>query len=372
MNDVVALAEIAQLLQATDQSRARVLRALEHLGTIVPYDHCRLVIDRPEGAETFAVPDAVVEEERVSHLDALLRGHVPEVRASATRAHLALPLTVGDADGVILVERQGAPYDENALALLSVVSAQLATYAAYCHAIEQLRAQVAAVEAAQAFQELLIGIVSHDLRNPLSAIAAGTALLSKRVHEPSQLALLVRIHHSGQRATRIIDDLLDLTRARTSGALHIAAVESDLTAIARDLVAEMQLAHDDRELNLVASETVRAQFDPHRLAQALGNLVANALQHGAAHTPVEVSIAATDSEISVAVRNEGVPIPPELLPRLFDPYKRGAAPARYGQRPRGLGLGLYIVDQIAKAHGGRVTVTSTAEAGTRFVLTLPR
>ena len=129
----------------------------------------------------------------------------------------------------------------------------------------------------------------HDLRNPLSAVLAGTALLQKRTRDVTETSLISRVTSSTNRALRIINDLLDMTRGRTSGAFAIAPAEGDVAAVMRDLVDEMRLVHTKREILLHGADVlIEATFDADRFAQAIGNLLSNAIQHGAALTSVRV------------------------------------------------------------------------------------
>jgi len=374
---IVTLAEISQLFQATDQPRARIARALERLRAIVPYDRCSVVIQRNSGPELIAVPPVVGDEStRVSELNALLRedAALPARVVPAGSNHLALPLVVGDAHGMILVELDDASYEESSLAALSVVSAQLATYIAYCHVVEELQEHVARVEAANAFQQLLVGIVSHDLRNPLASVLAGVTLMGMRAQREQDTQALARVARSTQRAVAIINDLLDMTRGRAAGAFPIAKREGDIAIVVHDVVEELRLVHPARQITIEGGErAILGCFDHDRIAQAIGNLLSNAVQHGSAHTPIEVAVRGTDDEISIGIRNKGLPIEPELLAHLFDPFRRGTGAAATDRRAgRGLGLGLYIVDQIVKAHSGHAIATSSAEGGTELRIVIPR
>ncbi|HET9449623.1 MAG TPA: PAS domain S-box protein, partial [Aggregicoccus sp.] len=221
------------------------------------------------------------------------------------------------------------------------------------------------------FEQQLIGIVSHDLRNPLNAIMLSNAALLRRtdLDEHTRTGLL-RTRSAADRMVRMVRDLLDFTQARLRGALPLQRRPLDLHALARQVVDEVRLAHPERALQLQCEGDGAAEGDPDRLAQALTNLVTNALQYSPEDTPVRVRSEVSADALVLSVHNQGTPIAPELLPRLFEPLERGEEAAGAGRRS--IGLGLYIVQHIVQAHGGRIEVRSTAAEGTTFTLRLPR
>jgi signal transduction histidine kinase len=167
---------------------------------------------------------------------------------------------------------------------------------------------------------------------------------------------------------RMIGDLLDFSRARPSGDMPIAPRTTDLAEVARGVVEEIRLAHPARTIDVAVAGPCQGTWDPDRLAQVVSNLVENALAHSSAGSPVSMAISAHAGRIDVVVENCGEPIPPELLPTIFDAFRRGSAP---NNSRTGLGLGLYIVAQIVKAHGGTV-VAQSEDGRTRFEVMLPR
>jgi phosphoserine phosphatase RsbU/P len=217
--------------------------------------------------------------------------------------------------------------------------------------------------------EQLIGIVSHDLRTPLHAVLLGASLLTSSGLTHAQGRTVHRIISASTRATRLISDLLDFTQARLGGGLRVERVPIDLHALATETVEELRLASPGREIDLVSEGDGRGAGDPDRLAQVLTNLVSNALTYGAAERPIVVKTWGQNQSLRLEVQNQGEAIPAELLPHLFEPLRRGEQQVKKGSRS--VGLGLYIVQQIAAAHGAEVTVTSDAANGTRFVLTIP-
>jgi signal transduction histidine kinase len=228
-------------------------------------------------------------------------------------------------------------------------------------------------ELAQAvtFREQLMGVLGHDLRNPLGAIVAAAALLRRR----SDLSLPASVHveridRAARRMSEMIATLLDFTQIRFHGRLPIAIASSDLGEVAQGIVDELRAAHPDRTIELVIHGGARGRWDSARMGQVISNLVGNALVHGAPDEPVTVSIDVGGEELWLRVHNAGPQIAPELIPALFEPFRRGAG--RDGTRLRGLGLGLFIVRQIVLAHGGDVSVESTATDGTTFIVCLPR
>lgn len=217
--------------------------------------------------------------------------------------------------------------------------------------------------------EMFVGILGHDLRNPLSTIMTGARLLERQLTDEKQLRNIARMTGAGQRMTDMIDQLLDLTRARLAGGLGFARARQrvDLAALVQRTVEELRGAHPGREVRMEVSGDSSTMGDPDRLLQLFSNLVANALHHGQPDGKVRVRIEEGERELVVRVSNAGV-IPPELRPGLFDPFRK----RERGPGSRGLGLGLYISRQIARAHGGDVEVESTEEAGTTLTVRLPR
>lgn len=219
------------------------------------------------------------------------------------------------------------------------------------------------------FAEQMVGIVSHDLRNPLSTIRMGSAILLRGDLPPGQQRTLGRITRATERATHLIEDLLDFTQARLGTGLKMAAAPIDLEASVGDAVQELALLHAERRIVHLHSGDVTCTADAHRIAQLVGNLVSNALTYGKPGGAVTVTSSVADARVSIAVHNEGEPIPEDRLPGLFHPMTRGPQPAGGS---RSVGLGLFIVGEIAKAHGGVASVVSTSAAGTTFAATFPR
>jgi sigma-B regulation protein RsbU (phosphoserine phosphatase) len=219
------------------------------------------------------------------------------------------------------------------------------------------------------FAEQMIGIVSHDLRNPLASILLGTALLARGELSESQQRTLNRVTSSTERANRLIADLLDFTQARLGGGLPIALEAIDLHESVAQAVDELQPVHSERSLQHVVRGEGSCAADPNRLAQVLGNLVSNAMAYGRPDAPVTVTSSLEAETCGLSVHNEGRPIPEALQARIFEPMTRGSGGH---SAKRSVGLGLYIVREIAKAHGGTATVTSSEQAGTTFTVTFPR
>jgi PAS domain S-box-containing protein len=218
-------------------------------------------------------------------------------------------------------------------------------------------------------RERFIAIVSHDLRNPLNAILlSAQTLLHSESGGKQHLKAVHRITTSAQRMSRMISDLLDFTRGRLRGGIPIHPQPSHLQQICRHVVEELEAGHPGRELRLSAEGRFHGAWDPDRLAQAFGNLGKNALEYSPEGTPVDLVLRDEGDTVSVAVHNEGPPIAAEALPFVFEPFLR----AVQAHSSSGLGLGLFIVQQIITAHGGTVEVRSTEAEGTTFTVRLPR
>lgn len=222
--------------------------------------------------------------------------------------------------------------------------------------------------------ELFAGVLAHDLRSPLSAIltSAQLALMrqegagagSKRDPKP-----LSRIISSGQRMTAMIEQLLDFTRVRSGGGIEIHAAPADLGALCGQAIEEVELARPECQLDRCLIGDPLGTWDPDRLLQVLSNLIGNASQHGDPGGVVSIKVDGSERDhVTVSVHNLGA-IPESLLPHLFDAFR---ITRHRRERSRGLGLGLYIVSEIARAHGGSVAVESSQAAGTTFTVRLPR
>ena len=218
------------------------------------------------------------------------------------------------------------------------------------------------------FAEQMIGIVSHDLRNPLSGIDLGAALLATEDLSEAQRRTLARIRRSTGRANRLVDDLLDFTKARLGHGLQIDRKTIDLHETVSHALEELEVAYPGRTLRHTRAGQGPCAADPNRLAQLVGNLVSNAMVYGEPAAPVIVTSSVDTSSCSLAVHNDGAPIPQDARPRLFEPMTRGADSKAAG---RSVGLGLYIVRQIAEAHGGTASVSSEPGEGTTFTVSFP-
>lgn len=217
------------------------------------------------------------------------------------------------------------------------------------------------------FAEQLVGVVSHDIRNPLSVVHISAALLERSLSPDQQKQVLRRISRAVGRMQHLIADLLDFSQAKLGRGLSVNRRSCDLQQAIADAVAELAIAFPESSLRHERLGEGLADADPERLVQAVGNLVANAANHGAKGEPITVRSEAGGSKFRITVHNHGQPIPEHILPQLFEPMVRGAAPGA----SQGVGLGLFIVREIARGHGGRVEARSDP-TGTAFSIEIPR
>jgi signal transduction histidine kinase len=220
------------------------------------------------------------------------------------------------------------------------------------------------------FRDQSLGILGHDLRNPLSAIIAGSTLLigSEELGDRS-VRIAARMLNSANRMSRMIDDLLDLTRTRFGDAIPVVRTPLDLDPLCRQVTAELEGLRPAGGVRFTPAGDLHGDWDGDRIAQVLSNLLRNAIQHGSPDAPITLAATGRDDEVVLEVHNGGPPIPAEALATLFDPMVRHVADATANT---GLGLGLYIASQVVLAHGGTLGVTSTDADGTRFTVRLPR
>lgn len=242
----------------------------------------------------------------------------------------------------------------------------------YERSLVEARSEAEAAAAAEhetaVLREQFIAVLGHDLRNPLAALAAGIRIVARReaLSERGQ-TVVKEMEASVTRASALVDNVLDFARGRLGNGLTLTlAPEQPLGPIIEQVVAEIRAIAADRQILSELSIDEPVDCDPGRIAQLASNLIANAVTHGAPGLPIEVEASARDGRFVLSVANGGAPIPPETRAQLFQPFFRGAV--RRSQQ--GLGLGLFIVDQIAKAHGGAMEVTSDKDE-TRFIFSMP-
>lgn len=212
---------------------------------------------------------------------------------------------------------------------------------------------------------LFTGMLGHDLRNPLGTILSGTQLALRRSPDDRIVPTLERIHAAGERMAVMIEQLLDFKRVNSHGTIDVKRAPADLAAVCRRALE----AHRERPVKLEIVGDPVGRWDEHRLAQVVSSVIANAVKHGEPSAPLEAEIdGSAATTVTLRVHNQGA-IPDAMMPLLFEPF-RGSEHRR--DRSRGLGLGLFIAQQIVLAHHGTIDVASSAAAGTTFTIALPR
>lgn len=217
-------------------------------------------------------------------------------------------------------------------------------------------------------QERFIAILGHDLRNPLNAVLMAAHRLKQANVSERWNRSVDYVLSGARRMARLVDQLLDLARARQTGGIPVRLTPgTDLREVVRAAVDELSAAHPRAVIVLRSDEPISGVWDPDRLAQVASNLIGNAIVHGTGR--VEVSVGTSGSEALLEVQNGGAPIRADVLARIFEPFERSNGDAAAPND--GLGLGLFIAERIVAAHGGRIGVRSNAEDGTIFAVTLP-
>jgi signal transduction histidine kinase len=220
-------------------------------------------------------------------------------------------------------------------------------------------------------RNLFLGVLSHELRTPLSTIMASTQSLliaaktGKTMEQSAERAL-----RGARRIQSLLDDLLDYVRSGLGEGMRVTPAPIDMGQACARIVGELRASHADRVIHIETVGDLSCVCDEQRVGQAISNLLGNALRHGLPNAPVVARVdGSAPAEIAVSVRNDGPPIPKSTLDSMFEPLVRGAEADMEGYN---LGLGLYIVREIARAHGGTAAVRSDAGSGTVFTLRMPR
>lgn len=222
-------------------------------------------------------------------------------------------------------------------------------------------------------RNLFLGIIGHDLRNPIGAMTMSAELIG-RIGSLSerQMMLISQISISSTRALEILDQLLDLTRARLGSGLRIIRDQMDMAFVARQLVDEMRSAHPERTFTVDVSGDTEGKWDRARVGQVFSNLLGNATQYGFRDLPIIVSVEGGTDDVVVSVHNDGVPIPAGSVAGIFEALVRSREGEDAHLQSNNLGLGLYITKEVVTAHGGTIKVTSSEKYGTTFTALFPR
>jgi signal transduction histidine kinase len=226
-------------------------------------------------------------------------------------------------------------------------------------------------------QNMFLAILGHDLRNPLGTVVSGASFLMQAVDlAPKYILVATRMFNSGKRMSKLINDLIDFTRTHLGPGIPIRVKQGSLVALCEEVVNEARTFHPERSISLQVPPKLDAIFDEGRLAQALSNLIGNAIQYSNADFPVTVRLAGNGDKMTISVNNRGDVIPLDKIASIFDPMVRIAANASQNEHDyterTSLGIGLYISREIVHAHDGRIDVMSNMEDGTTFVVTMPR
>ena len=220
-------------------------------------------------------------------------------------------------------------------------------------------------------RNLFLGILGHDLRNPIGAASmVARAIVRMGAPDSRQTILASQIVSTTDRATEILNDLLDITRSAFGTEVPLVKAPMDMGELGVQLVDEMRALSTCRRIEINIVGDVKGEWDRSRMGQVFSNLIGNAMQYSPDNTDVVVSVAGYEQQVLISVHNSGDPIPADKLGTIFDSMIRGSGSDAKGSTH--LGLGLYITKKIVTAHGGKISVRSTADSGTTFTILLPR
>jgi signal transduction histidine kinase len=241
--------------------------------------------------------------------------------------------------------------------------------ATHLEAVDRLAASEARLLSERETSELreqFIAVLGHDLRNPLASIAAGTKMLAREGSKAATGEILGLMQKSVARMSALIDNVLDFARGRLGSGITLKRAPQSLQPVLNQVIAEFRTSSPERKIATNFDLPQAVNCDGGRIAQLFSNLLGNSVTHGTAARPIQVQARTHDGAFELSVANSGQPIPAEAMDRLFQPFYRVSAQ----EAPQGLGLGLYIASEIARAHGGSIDVTSSPQE-TRFTFRMP-
>jgi signal transduction histidine kinase len=230
--------------------------------------------------------------------------------------------------------------------------------------IEQAEESLMSEQRTAQLREQFIAVLGHDLRNPLASLTSGVVLLAKEPLTERGRSILTRMRQSGERMSLLIENILDFARGRLGRGVDVERRLTDIAGLVEEVVAEIQIVNPDRTIQIDCEVNTDVRCDAIRVAQLLSNLLGNAITHGDPAQPIDVECTVADHKLLLSVANGGTPIPAIAQLRLFEPFERGTSTRD------GLGLGLFISQEIARAHGGTLLVASSEEQ-TKFTFEMP-
>lgn len=292
-------------------------------------------------------------------------------RIYGLRSYISVPITLSDGSffGTLCAidakpaKLRGTPIVESFRLFAQLIARQIADQRLLARNQAQLAESLEVAE----LREQFIAILGHDLRNPLAAVQAAARLLRAQPQTEKAQTLIHHLELTTGRMKKLVDDMLDLARGRLSGGLTIAAEDGhSIQATLEQIVAETRSAHPQRSIELSCAIERHVPVDHDRISQLFSNLIGNAVTYGSEERPIRIGASTGLDHFEFFVANAGKPIPPQVLPRLFQPFYRGPD----NRQSEGLGLGLFIAFQIAKAHGGELEAVSD-QIETRFTFRMP-
>ncbi len=332
----------------TAEGRAKIIKCNARFANWLGYEPAELA--GTKFSDLLTTPGKIFYE---THLAPLLR-----MKGSYEEA--ALELVAKSGDRVQFLVNAGEERDENGkplfvrLALFKATDRRLLEQNLQ-FAKQDAELKLAAEQETAVVREQFIAVLGHDLRNPLGAMMSGTQLLANTELDRRQRTVVEMMQSSAARMGELIENVMDFARSRLGGGMGLDRQTVDFSPALVHTVDELRTTFPHRDIRTEIAPSLIVNGDPHRISQLLSNLVANAVTHGSDEQPIIVRAGIAGGHFALAVSNGGRPIPPELLTVLFQPFTREKA------RPsqNGLGLGLYIASEIAKAHGGTLDVKSS-------------
>lgn len=363
------LANMQRIVDRWESFASTLVPAAAHMGSLELRDHAQQILEA-------IAADLRTSQTREEQLTKSL-GLAPELENAphtAAQTHAILR-----ARGGFDIKQLAAEYRALRASVLRLWMDESVPDAIHVHdmvrfneAIDQALAESVAFfsEQVDRARNLFLGMLGHDMRSPLQTIQTTAHYLAelRAGSEVSEAATLLM--SSGASMKALLDDLVDFNRTRLGLGIQIAPERTDLTSVCNDKLRQLRAAYPHRTIDMHIAGDTQGTWDARRLQQMLGNLIENGIKYGAKDLPVRVEVECRDEEVELTVRNSGEPIAPEMLVSVFDPLTR-AVKGDPRRREPGLGLGLYIASEVAKAHGGSIEAHSdTAE--TVFTVRLPR